>query len=622
MKKITYLLFATMIFCTPLFAQTNYTVDIDNNVYEVLRSLETQGLCEPLPLVKPYTQEFIKKTLQNAASILEEQQKLDEVAILNDYIDRFTFEEGLHLNKGYFKISNDNEEFPTTLVMSDAIFANVGSGFYANSSQNSTSWEVFDKINFKGDLGKNVSYKILGLVGLIRSPLQEMGEYTVGKWWYEDDKSTKKNIERKIKTYRNNSFLPYKYNKLFDGSVYFLENMYCDGLEGWPFVTSLAFGMSGDIHASFHNNAVEIGIGRQRREWGAMDDGSSLIMNANARPFLATEISISPIKYISLSSLTGVLEFPNQNYINQDAYEAIDSYYYQNAFSILMFDLDYQRIHFDFGSTCVWPKRFELGYLFPLIDNVIYQNDVGDYDNLALFGNIKYTQTGYGSLWFSVYLDEINSFKTKFWEKTRAMFAFQTGVKANIPWLPFTTASFRYTKVEPYCYTHQAINYTPWYDHYLSESYTNNGSSLGYYLAPNSDEFNLMIKSNPIPLLQVGLQYQLIRHGVDWGSRQGIGNNIYSELQPLDRGDLYKYFLHDGAYEWSNIITIQGSYDFNKLNVPVRVNASLGYIYDWFTDIGAGAEPGRKTPYQKIDTDEYPVKNGVVANLWFTVFYD
>ena len=88
-----------------------------------------------------------------------------------------------------------------------------------------------------------------------------------------------------------------------------------------------------------------------------------------------------------------------------------------------------------------------------MLDRVVYQNNVGDYDNLALFTNLKLRYPGIGSVWGSFYLDEMNSLTAKIFEKTRCMFAYQAGGKANIPFLPFTSISLRYTKVEPYCYT-------------------------------------------------------------------------------------------------------------------------------------------------------------------------
>ena len=379
-------------------------------------------------------------------------------------------------------------------------------------------------------------------------------------------------------------------------------------------------------------NRIELGIARQKREWGAMDTDSSLVLNSHARPFLAAEATFNPFDFISLSTLTGILEMPNQDYMNDNAWYLIDEdgkktqdwedgHFFQNAFSMIIVNLDFERLHFDFGSTVIWPKRFELGYAFPLIDNVIYQNNVGDNDNLALFTDIKFKIPRIGSIWFSGYLDEIISPTTKFWRKTRAMFAFQAGTKVNIPFLPFTTASFRYTKVEPFCYTHNSVNYTPWYRQYISVSYTNNGENLGYYLAPNSDEFNFQVESTPTPYLNCGFQYQLIRHGVDWGSGAGIGNNNYSELvNGRRRGELDKYFLRDGTYEWTSIVAVHCDYNLRQFNVPITVNAGLGYIFDWFTAIDG--EPGKKTSYSKINNDEYSEKNGVVINLGMTVLFD
>lgn len=630
MKKRFCLLIIVSIFCIALgFSQTNATVDLSDNVYEILRSCEVQGLCSKLSLVKPYSQSYILKQLNLAYTQLDNDERYDEAQIIKEYIDKYELEDGLNLKRGYYKLNNYNVDFPSTFVMSDSLYINIGTGLYENSNQNATGWEVFNKFNFTGDVGNHVSFKSMAILGLTKMPLETMGEYKIGYWWFNRSKDEK---PRTVTTYRNNAFLPYAYTKVWDGSTYYITNLSSDGLEDWPVNTSLSFGMSGDIHAAFFDNKVEVGVGRQRREWGAMDDSSSLVLNSHARPFLGAEFSISPFDYLSISSVTGIMEFPNQSHINANAWykpgengtpvACEDSYFFQNAFSMTMVDIEFKDFHLDFGSTCVWPKRFELGYMFPLIDRVVYQNDVGDYDNLALFGSMKYTLEGYGSIWYSGYLDEVNVFKTKFWEKTRAMYAMQGGIKANLPFLPFTTASFRYTKVEPYCYTHHAINNTPWYNHYLSESYTNNGECLGYYLAPNSDEFNLQINSSPLQTLQVGFQYQLIRHGVDWGSRSKAesGSNLYSELQVENRGDLYKYFLRDGCYEWSNVVSIYGSYDFNTLHFPIRLYAGLGYIYDWFTDIDG--EPGWNTPYHTINTDEYSAKNGVVGNISLSIFFD
>ena len=632
MKKLITFILSTLLFVTGVFSQSNLSVNINDRVYEVLRSAEIQQLCTPLANEKPYTQGYIVKKLEEIIFNLEEQEEYDQIEIIQPYLDKFEYEEGQHLQNGYFKIENKDMSFPTSFIFYNTFTTNVGTGLYQNSDQNSTGYETFYSFGFMGNLGPKVSYNTTGTLGLTKMPLELLGEdYSIGEWLY----NTKGNQPaRTISTYRNNSYLPYKYSKFWDGSCYFFSDFSASGLEGWAFAPALAFAMTGEIHSSLYENRVELGLSRQKREWGAMDTDSSLVLNGHARPFLAAEASFKPFNFLSLSCLTGILEMPNQDYINQNAWYRLhenedgtfetqkweDGYFFQNAFSMIKVDFDMTHFHFDFGSTTVWPKRFELGYAFPLVDNVVYQNNIGDNDNLALFGNFKFTAPGTGSIWVSGYLDEINAFTTKFWRKTRAMFAFQSGGKINIPWIPFTTASFRYTKVEPYCYTHHSINYTPWYSQYLSESYTNNGECLGYYLAPNSDEFNFQFDSNPLPYLNLGFQYQLIRHGVDWGSGSVIGSNIYSELRNYDRSDLDKYFLHDGTYEWSNIVSIHCNYDLRQHNLPISVYAGLGYIFDWFTQIEG--EPGAKTPYSYVNNDEYPQKNGVVLNLGVSVFFE
>ena len=477
--------------------------------------------------------------------------------------------------------------------------------------------------------------------------MEQVGDdYLIGYWWYEPDwREEKFQKPRTINTYKNYNVLPYSYKKPWDGSIYPLKNLNHSGLEGWAFVPSLGFGVYGELRTSLFNDKVNIGASRINHEWAAMDEGSSLVLNKNAAPFFSIDAKIKVLKNVSFSTMTGVMEFPNAGYINENAwcwwdeydsehgtgtpsnfgFTPVDSYFFQNLFSINMIDVDFKYVHFDFGSGVIWPKRFDPGYMFPLINKVIYQNSLGDYDNLSLFGDIKGYLPGIGSLWLSVYIEEIDALKTNLFEKTRCMFAYQVGTKAVLPWIPFTTVSLRYTKIEPYCYTHQAIRKQPWYDGYISESYTNNGKSLGYYLEPNSDELFVRAETQAFSGFRAGLQYQMIRHGADYGSGQVPGSSIWSEMSiPTDYNDigardsLKKYFLHDGAYEWSHIITLDASYTCRRFSLPFQIYGSAGYIYDYFTQSEGGANT--KTPYHRINTIEYPVTNGFVFAIGVKLF--
>lgn len=677
MKKHILMIFISFFMFTA-FAQQYATVDLGDDVYSFLIIAQEKGYCERLSNVKPYTQKYVITLLNeikdNLYSKHRESKFYDsEMETVQFYLDRYYKQEGIDFNRMSYRKEDDNNGFPLSFEFNNTFETFVSSGVYTDSKLNSTGFEVFNNFNFLGDIGKNFSYRSTGYMGITQMPLQQVGEdYFIGYWWYDDWRDTKEGrdengagdylairdpsgekreiTERTINTFRNNSVLPYSYKKKWDGSVYYLSFLNANGLEGWPDNPSLSFGMFGELRTSFANDRINIGVARINREWAAMDYGSSLVLNQNASPFIGVDASVKILDWLSFSTITGVLEFPNQRYVNEKAwymrkegrvedcaaaepveedkkYSVVDSYFFQNFFSMGLFELDLKYLHFDFGSGCIWPKRFELGYMFPLIDRVVYQNSVGDYDNLSLYGDIKGIWPGVGSIWASAYLEELNAFNTKLFEKTRAMFAFQFGSKVNLPFLPYSTLSARYTKVEPYCYTHQAIRKQPWYADYISESYTNNGRPLGYYLDPNSDEIFVRFDTKPKRASSVALQYQLVRHGADYGSGQIDGSSLYSEMPTGIRDTLYKYFLHDGVYEWSNIIKLEGSYNFNTMRFPAQVTCSIGYLYDYFTqnrDItDTSLSPyakKTKSPYHKINTAEYPIKQGFVFSININLF--
>lgn len=659
MKKLTVLISALIFFSFALTAQMNVSVSVTDDIYELLDVAQKKGLCSPLNSYKPYTRAQILASLQE---IYENSDKMSdsEIAIIEDYLAQYEpSSKNDKKNALEAHLANTNEDFPITFNYKSEFEFVYSGGLYSDSDYNSWGMDNMYKLNFDGDLGKGLSYRLKGVLDFSYMPLREIGEYFIGYPWYdssvekfldgelykekESDETPTKQYDvsdkaRYIRRYLNNAYLPYSYKKPWSGQFYFAKNMNAAGLEGWATSFGMGFSIDGEIRGSLLNNHIILGAGRFDREIAAMDNGSSLVLNAKAYPFMAVDAQFKLFDSFKFYSLTGILEYPNQDYINEGALNKFgesgnndDSFYYQNAFSVNMIELDLKRLHLDFGSSVIWPKRFELGYAFPLANYVEYQNHIGDCDNLALFGDFKYTIADVGSLWFSVYLDEINGLNNNPFIATRAMFAYQGGVKYVIPKLPFASLSFRYTKIEPYCYTHHSINYAPWYNHYICENYSNNGESLGYYLPPNSDEFLLQFKCQPKKGINAGASYQLIRHGADYGSQQVPGSNIYSELSNVNRSELKKYFLHDGAYNWIHILSAGGKVSLNS-KVPVSFYGNLGIMFSYFTVIddekydrsvygnnGNCKDVNFKTPFDIAGTDEYPTLFGAVMTVGVSI---
>lgn len=653
------------ILCTVLFslfvsgfAQQNLSVDIDDEIYRILETCQNRGLCSFMPGAKPYAQARILSAIDE---ILEHEGTLSETekAVLIRYKEDYSPKEnGKVLSVTRVRLQNEIKGVPLSFEYDLGLEASASGGLYTDSSFNQAGFDFIIDFNFMGDISKYVSYKMTGLFDLSRMPLYECGsDYFIGYSWndtfkMEDDTEYgvrdysgalsdnnndaeaaaelyKEPPRRMIKTFRNNSYLPFAYKKNWNGQMYLLSNMDAGGLEGWPQTIGLSGNILGEIRTTLLHNRISVGAGRMCREWAAMDTGASLVLNKNAQPFFAVDMTVELFPFIKYSALTGILEYPNQDYMAESSWPSgisDDASFFQNAFSMNMIELDFKYFHFDFGSTTVWPKRFEIGYMFPLVNFVEYQNHLGDYDNTALFGDILFRKPGVGSIWASLYLDEINGLNNNPITATRAMFAGQVGTKIIIPKLPFASVSMRYTKVEPYCYTHHSIDHTPWYSHYISENYTNNGECLGYYLPPNADEFFLRFETTPLLGLSTSFQYQFIRHGADYGSQQVQGSSLYSELSNKNksRDEIEKHFLHDGAYNWMHIVSAGASYATKKTKVPFNVYGSLGFLYSYYTMIDdesyemtilGNHKADGNTKYHFVDNDEYPVQCGVVLTL-------
>lgn len=648
MKKIL-IIFVSVFLGSLIFAQSKNTVDLQDEIYNVLSACETKALCNSLSDERPYTKEYILKVLNEIAENLKENNSYSskvELETIEEYIKAYEIKSGFSLKDFRYHSESEKDGLYTSFNFDISSNTFVSSGIYEDSETNSTGYESINTISLFGDLGKNTSYRFDGSAILVSMPLTQMGngDYYIGNWWSSTDfQESKTSVEgtdiskspRYIKSFKNYAMNPYKFYKYWDGSTYAFENISATGLNGWPVGGSLGMSAIAELHSSFYNNRIELGIGRYYREWLAMDNGSSLVLNSSARPFFGIDASFKISDWFSLATLTGFLEFPNQAHINSNAWYLMDSdgakvtkaspgitdsYFFQDMISLTVLNFDFKYFHGDFGSSVIYPKRFDLAYAFPLLENVMQQNNMGDFDNLCMFADFKGILPGIGSAWFSVFIDEYSNFTDKFWEKSRFMYAFQLGSKVNLPFLPFGKLSFRYTKIEPYCYTHTAVKYQPYYDYYVASSYTNNGSSLGYYLDPNSDEIYLRIDAIPMKNLNCGLQYQLIRHGATWGSGQVEGSSLYSELEPRSaaRDNHSKYFLHDGVYEWTNLVSFDAQYNFRNLLFPFTIYGSFSYIYDWFTASGSKNSP---KDFYFIDTNEYPDTNGVILSLGIKIFY-
>jgi hypothetical protein len=353
------------------------------------------------------------------------------------------------------------------------------------------------------------------------------------------------------------AFAPYAFTKEWDGFHIWAEDgevIYSDGITSPGMSFSCFPALSMDLWGA----RINLQLSRLRHQWGIGE--GSLSLSETARPIEALAGSLQPSPRWQFHFLAGTLG----DWWNAEAE--------QKMFSIHRLEWQpWDWLYLSPWESVVYAKRLELSYLNPLMSYYMTQNINGDLDNIAFGAEAAVTIRPWCRLYFSLFLDEIELVPlASFFTRPKNQFAWQAGVKVPVPWLPFALLTLQYTKIEPYCYTHylyQSVNI----------NYAHDGENLGYHLPPNSDELLLRFFTHPAPSLELTAQYQLIRHG-DGVQFVDIEGEINS---PLDYSQIDNYpekdFLHDGIYEWINILSLNLGYRF--LGAPLRLWAEYSFVH-------------------------------------------
>jgi hypothetical protein len=589
-------------------AQQYNSVPLDHDAYRIIENAVFRGVIPRPPSVKPWQEFTVRQLLReilNAEPGLGSPAERDIVAAL---LADFERKPGMDFQRGAYYLERP--------LPRDSHYS-LDTGISWQSDLNATAAGKIGTANMgtvflDGDIGSYLSYDFNIRAGILKIDRDILGERPNAPYFDPKDSDPPGDPPTYSPVYALPAYFPYRFSKVWEAAVFNPQELSSYGQ--WPDTLSFGYEILSEIGMALVDNRMQFRFGRMRRDWGPGENGLSLFMNSNARPFMALEGTIIAAPWMYFSFLTGALEYQKIN----DQWD--DAASFQNLFSLAMLEFNSKKhFHFDLGSATVWPKRFDLGYIFPVNSNFFYQNNVGDFDNLALFANAEYRLPGIGKLWFSLFVDEIN-LKQDFFILDREMYALQGGIKVVLPWLPFASVNLRYTKIEPYCYTHEYTS-TPWHSNLIDTSYANNGEALGYYLPPNSDEFLLRVDSMFLPGANAHVQYQLIRHGVEYGPGRVDGSSLQDKILKKNN-NTKKYFLRDGVYQWSHTMSIGGAYSFKTKKIPISVYGDFGIVVTRFssTDAPPGSEEDRFYHFTSRDDPDYKPNVGVIFSVGFKIF--
>ncbi len=551
--KILIILFI-FITSTTAYSQTHLSVDVDESVYSLLEIAEIKGLLTNLSQVHPYTKAKIN-------SLLKE---------INSQRNKLTALEKTVLDSALLKYAPPKRDItPFNILKQGQVhFNNKEDAVFPMSFGATFNFE------FRGDINSesfhNTNYM---------------------EWFFIGDMSTFMSYDLRlgagVNSINSDAFTPFTYTKLGDGYHINLSG----GLTGGGFSTgdktgtTFSFFFFPELSFEFFDERFHIGLARHRRDIG--HGIGNLTLSETARPFEGIDLNLYPAKWFNYHFSIGSLE----NWFNGSvrSTDTNDNGVIDNNELISQNMLTTQTIEFmplswfniSFTNSIIWAKRLEFLYMTPFFfPLVLAQGLTGDHDNASAEITLVFKIPVGVKIYATYFADEFR-LNTNMFSDPSLQFAIQGGIQWVIPKLPFTIASFQYTKIEPYTYTHYAQPYVFFdKDYYFDISWTNDGENLGYHLPPNSDEFLFRIKSLPYKNLTVMAQYQYIRHGHgNWeeGEMEGSttsGGDGGEPAHPYNStGD--KDFLNDGIYEKLHIVTIGASYQFEEIPVKFGVDYSF-----------------------------------------------
>ena len=575
MKRIVFLTFALCI-AAAAWAQTHTAVSVDDPVYDFIDDMILRGVIRRDVMARPWPRSKVLSTLESVRdrNIPLSVADREYLLFLIDRIDK-SVEKGV-LEEGAFDIPSDL--FP----------AKIGTGW-----DNEIGVGISDDITFhdttlfrlyiQGDIPGPISYAVQVRPGIV----SQVGDF--------------------------DSYEPYTFMKHWDGAPYYLIG---EGSYGFPSEASGGLEIQSEMALSAWDDRLWARFGRIRHDWGSFGSGN-LYFSGTARPFSAFELTFNPWKWFAFSALTGSLDYgvgiwnEDGRYPLPGSGASIDQPVYgspkaaanveQNSYSIIQLEImPNDRFYVSIFDAVVWPKRYELDYIYPFQSNFFGQEVVGDFDNMMLGGTVAFLAPGYGQAWASLYIDEMDLLSDGFFKLDRNMYAYQVGANVPVPIFNRGKITLQYTKIEPYCYTHPPVN-APTYgdidndgDNYdMQTYYLNNGEPIGFYQPPNSDELRLEFTTMPINKLLATFRYRLIRHGATTGPYEVDGSSYYDYIDYYEYAGSYstwqddplykKDFLKDGAYEWQHIWGIGALWYGNLGKIPFSLGLDLDLVWSYYT---------------------------------------
>ena len=477
-SKVIVVPFVLLLLIAPLFGAKNHiSVPITNRVYSILRIGEIRGIINSALEVRPYTTNKVLEYLElmkNADNVSKSEKE-----IIDDLVKEFT------------------------TVQPDNSFKSLATyGSYHTYSEN------LDIDATMGLRGRNVYGQLLNdfshfdsrnvLQAYIRGDVKEIASFNMNLGLTFD------HLDYKL-FLKNDFRVPVKgkYEKFWD--IYEGGHSFFVGFLAEP-----------ELSISLLNDNLNIRWASIQRDWGVGEN--NLMLSKDALSINGLELNLQVTPWLRYAFFAGALgKFIPQNrdilgsasveekefYESYLPYEPLHQDKYNNNYTAHRVEVSLPfSIKFGIYESVVYRRRFELPYLNPLSILMFEQDIMGDFDNVLAGIDLQYTLKNYFRTYFSFATTEMNEINpSKFLKAPRNVFSLQAGADVDLPFITFSSATFQYTYIGPFFYTHYPMGSIKevarndeevvGYIHMI-----NAGRNIGYPLRPNSDEFLVKLNMN------------------------------------------------------------------------------------------------------------------------------
>jgi hypothetical protein len=264
-----------------------------------------------------------------------------------------------------------------------------------------------------------------------------------------------------------------------------------------------------DAQFSWQVGAFAFSLEKMNNIWGYGENGNVILSNkAPSYPQLKMRLRIADgidFVYFHGELNSNVIDSVKSYYVSYNGFfslREVDHTKYIAAHQIEM--MLWKGIDFSLGESIVYSDRGpELMYLIPVMFFKAGEHYNGDKDNCQIFGSLDLNIINKTNLYFSLFIDELNTDKLFDSNDSRRQIALTIGGHTYDLLIENIELTAEYTRCNPGVYSHK----------YPSATYTNNGYVLGSWIGQNADDAYLALTYRPIRQLKLSAFNEVFRKG-------------------------------------------------------------------------------------------------------------